>query len=450
MNNTSLTLEVLVIIFLVAVNGLLAMSEIAMVKSSRFRLRELANKGKKGARYALHLIRNPNRFLSTIQIGITLMGILSGVYGGAVIAAHLDLIIRDLPYIAPYSTTISYFLVVVCITYLLLVLGELIPKRLALLKPESIASAIAMPMMILSRMAAPLVFVLSLSTDGVLRLFGITRHKEEPPSEAEIKQMFRHGARTGAFEPSEVKLVERVLKLDDQSVSSIMTRPGEIVLFRETDSFGDILEKVRKTKHTCYPMVKKDLDQVQGIIQAKDLLPLAREEKPDLQKIIRPAEYVKQSINALDILDRFKLSRSHMILVTDHWGKITGLLTINDILQAIIGDLAAPEWPDEPWVIRRADGSMLVDGRLPVRKLKQILGISSLPGEKEDGYDTLAELVLGRLNRIPISGESFDLEGYVFEVMDMDGARVDKVLIREKNPPEASTAPLSGSSPDEV
>jgi len=248
MNNASLTLEVLVIIFLVAVNGLLAMSEIAMVKSSRFRLRELANKGKKGARYALHLIRNPNRFLSTIQIGITLMGILSGVYGGAVIAAHLDLIIRDLPYIAPYSTTISYFLVVVCITYLLLVLGELIPKRLALLKPESIASAIAMPMMILSRMAAPLVFVLSLSTDGVLRLFGITRHKEEPPSEAEIKQMFRHGARTGAFEPSEVKLVERVLKLDDQSVSSIMTRPGEIVLFRETDSFGDIPGKSQKNK----------------------------------------------------------------------------------------------------------------------------------------------------------------------------------------------------------
>ncbi len=432
-NNTSLTLEVLVIIFLVAINGLLAMSEIAMVKSNKFRLKELAKKGQKGASYALHLIRSPNRFLSTVQIGITLMGILSGVYGGAVIAAHLELLIKDVPYVATYSTSISYFLVVVFITFLLLVLGELIPKRLALLKPETIASAFALPMLLLSRLAAPLVFVLSLSTDGVLRLFGITRHKEEPPSEDEIKQIFRHGARTGAFEASEIELVERVLKLDDQTVGSLMVRPRDIVLFSESDSFTHILKKVRETKHTCYPMVEKDLNQVRGIIVAKDLLPLAREDRPDLQKIIRPAVYVKQQVNALDILDRFKQTRSHMILVTDYSGKVIGLLTINDILQAIIGDLPDAERRGEPWVIRRKDGSMLLDGRISVKKLKQILGIESLPRERDGGYDSLAGLVISRLDRIPISGEHFDLEGYRFEVVDMDGTMVDKVLVREIN-----------------
>jgi len=431
LDKAGLTLEILVIIILVLINGLLAMSEIALVKSSKFRLRELAQKGKKGAGYALTLIRSPNRFLSTIQVGITLMGILSGVYGGAVIAAHLEPLIRGLPYIGPYSSTASYFLVVIIITYLLLVFGELIPKRLALLKPEEISSAVAPPMLILSRLAAPAVFVLSLSTDGVLRLFGITRHKEEPPSEDEIKHMFRHGARTGVFEPSEIKLVERVLRLDDQPVGTLMTRPEDIIMFRQSDSFGDILRKARQTKHTCYPLVEYDLDQVLGIVQAKDLLTAAGEERPDLKKILRPAVYVKEHVNALDILDLFKKSRAHMILVTDNSGRIRGLLTINDILQAIIGDLSAPEWPEEPWIVQRKDGSLLLDGRLSTGKLKEILNLRFIPGEER--CDTLAELVMDMLE-IPVSGAGFDLKGYHFEVMDMDGMKVDKVLVKKLSP----------------
>ncbi len=430
-SSTSLTLEILVIILLVVINGVLAMSEIALVKSQKVRLRELSRKGKRGARYALHLIRNPNRFLSTIQIGITLMGILSGVYGGAVIAAHLDLLLREIPYVAGYSMTLSYLLVVACITYLLLVLGELIPKRLAMLNPEAISSSVSLPMIYLSKIAAPAVFILSLSTDMLLKAFRLDRHKEPPPSEGEIRHLFRQGARSGTLEPSEVKLVERVLSLDDQTVGSLMTRPEEIIMFRKADSFDDILKMAGENKHTCYPLVGKDLSDILGVVQAKDLLSLAGEKHPDLETIIKPAVYVRQHVNALDILDRFKNSRSHMIMVTGHGDQVIGLLTINDILQAIIGQLPVAEWPEEPWVIRRWDGSLLLDGRLSVKQMKSILGIKELPDQKDPGYKTLAGLVVSSLDRIPVSGASFRLEGYVFEVVDMDGPKVDKVLVRK-------------------
>jgi len=428
-SSTGLILEVLVIIVLVGINGVLAMSEIALVKSQKVRLRELSKKGKKGARYALHLIRNPNRFLSTIQIGISLMGILSGVYGGAVIAAHLDLLLREVPYISGYSMTLSYILVVACITYLLLVLGELIPKRLAMLNPERIASSVSLSMVYLSKAAAPAVTVLSLSTDGLLRILGVDKHKAPPPSEGEIRHVFRQGARSGTLEPSEVMLVERVLNLDDQTVGSLMTRPRDIIMFRKTDSFDDILKKAGDSKHTCYPLVGKDLTEILGVVQAKDLLPLAGKKKPDLEEITKPAVYVKQHVNALEILDRFRDSRSHMIIVTDHSGQVTGLLTINDILQAIIGHLPVAEWPEEPWIIKREDGSLLLDGRLSLKKLKNTLGIAELPEEESAEYDTLAGLVISRLEGIPVSGASFRLGEYVFEVVDMDGPQVDKVLV---------------------
>lgn len=222
------------------------MSEIALVKSRKVRLRELSKKGKKGAKYALHLIRHPNRFLSTIQIGISLMGILSGVYGGAVIAAHLDLVLRKIPSLAGYSMTLSYVLVVTVITYLLLVMGELIPKRVAMFNPEMAASLVSIPMVFLSRMAAPAVYILSLSRDGLLKILGVEKYKEPPPSEDEIRYLFRQGARNETLEHSEVRLVERVLNLDDQSVGSIMTRLPDISVFRKTDSFEEMLQTAEK------------------------------------------------------------------------------------------------------------------------------------------------------------------------------------------------------------
>ncbi len=260
--------------------------------------------------------------------------------------------------------TLSYVLVVTVITYLLLVMGELIPKRVAMFNPEMTASLVSIPMVFLSRVAAPAVFVLSLSTDGLLKILGVEKHKEPPPSEDATRYLFRKGARSGTLEPSEVRLVERVLNLDDQTVGSIMTRPPDIHVFKKTDSFEDILQKAGKNNHACYPLVGKDLTEILGVIQAKDLLALAGEETRDLEKIIKPAVYVKQQVNALDILDRFKNSRSHMILVTDELDKVIGLLTVNDILQAIIGHLPVSDWPEEPWIIRRNDGSMLLDGKI--------------------------------------------------------------------------------------
>ncbi|WP_051617149.1 hemolysin family protein [Desulfonatronovibrio hydrogenovorans] len=437
--DSSLALEFLVIMFLVAVNGVLAMSEIALVKSRKIRLKELARKGRRGAVYAIHLIRHPNRFLSTIQIGITLMGILSGVYGGAVIAHHLGIMLDDVPYLAPYSTTISYGLVVIFITYLLLVLGELIPKRLAMLSPERISSRVARPMLLLSKLAGPAVAVLSISTDGLLRLFGISRHKEEPLSENEVKQMFRHAARSGEFEPSEVKMVEKVLKLDDQTVGSLMTRPQDIVWFSQDEPWADILEKVKQSGHTCYPVRNNESDGILGIVHTKDLIGVADGSGTGLETIIKPAGYVKRSMNALEMMEQFKRSRAHMIIVVDNQDQVLGLVTINDVLQAITGQLPSPKWPHEPWIIHRDDGSLLLDGRLGLDELKELIKVQVLSGEEDDGLDTLAGLVLTRMGKVPVSGDRFEQDGFLFEVVDMDGMQVDKVLVKEK--PDNETSP---------
>ncbi len=426
--STSLVFEILVILVLVAINGVLAMSEIALVKSRKIRLKELRKKGKKGAKYALHLIRNPNRFLSTIQIGISLMGILSGVYGGAVIAAHLEVLLRDIPYIAQHSMTVSYVIVVAAVTYLLLVLGELIPKRLAMLSPEKISSVVAMPMVYISKIAAPAVFILSISTDGFLRVLGVNRHKEQPPSEDEIRHMFREGARSGTFEPDEVKMVERVLKLDDQTVGSLMTRPQDMVVLEEGEPLMDILQKVRETGHTCYPVVKNRDGEVVGIIHAKDLVAAGCKNDSDISDYIKSPIYVPRSMSAFDMMDQFKRSRAHMILVGGHDHKLAGLVTINDILQAITGQLPSPKWPQEPWIIHRKDGSMLLDGRLSIEELKELADLPSLSSVKAD-YSTLAGLVMSRMSRTPVSGDNFAVDEYSFEVVDMDGLRVDKVLL---------------------
>lgn len=431
---TGIAIEILVIILLVAINGVLAMSEIALVKSRKIRLKELLKKGKRGAMYALHLVRNPNRFLSTIQIGISLMGILSGVYGGAVIASQLEHLIKDIPYISDYSSTVSYVLVVATITYLLLVLGELIPKRIAMLNPEKISSVIAIPMVYLSKLAAPAVFILSISTNGLLRIFRIKRHEEEPPSEDEIKHMFRQGARSGTFEPDEVNMVERVLKLDDQTVGSLMTRLEDMVKLMDGESFDDIMNKVRVTGHTCYPVLKKGDEEILGTIHAKDLLSAGCGDRPSIKDFVKPAVYVQRGMNVLDMMDQFKKSREHMILVNDKDGHVVGLVTINDVLQAITGQLPSPKWPQEPWIIHRKDGSMLLDGRLGLDELKEVLDMSENAQEdsfnvRED-YDTLAGLVMSMMSKVPISGDKFELGGYSFEVVDMDGLQVDKVLVK--------------------
>jgi putative hemolysin len=431
MNNFAFFIEIIVIFILVIFNGLFAMSEIALVSSRKFLLRQMAEKGKRGATYALKLCRNPTRFLSTVQIGISLMGILSGVYGGAIVASYLENVVKQIAFLAPYARSLSLSLVVLTITFLFLVVGEIIPKRLAMTHPERIASVFSAPMYLLSRIAAPAVYIISLFSDGLLKLVGIEQHHEERPmSEDEIKQLFRQGARIGLFHPSEINLVERVLKLDDRTVENLMTPLKDIIWFEEKDTFQQCFKKVKDSGHSCFPIARSGPDQILGVIWVKDLLAASVENQPKLEQIIKPAVYAPQHLNALQILDRFQSTRSHMILIVDSAEVVQGLVTINDILQAIIGELPYPSWLEEPGIIYRDDGSILFDGHLPVRKLKKALKISVLPEKNKGSYRNVGEFIVSRLDHIPISGENFTWEGYRFEVVDMDGPYVDKVLVQ--------------------
>lgn len=440
MNLSALVIEIFVIIVLVFINGMFAMSEIALISARKFRLHQMTDTGKRGARYALQLCKDPTRFLSTVQIGISLMGILSGVYGGAIVARYLETLLETIPMLAPHARPLSLSIVVIVITFLFLVVGEIIPKRLAMLYPERISSFFAIPMYFLSRIAAPGVYFISTASNGILRLFGIKKHHdEETMSEDEIKQLFRQGARTGVFHPSEINLVERVLKLDDRTVGSLMTPIKDAAWFEENEPFRQCMEKVRDTAHSCFPVARKSLDNIIGVAWVKDLLAASCQTSPALKDIIKPAVYAPAHLNSLQILDRFQDTRTHMILIVNNSETVEGLITINDILQAIIGELPYPAWFEEPGIIRRDDGSLLLDGHLSVRKVKKALKIPKMPGKEKGRYNNLAELVKGQLEHIPISGESFSWEGYRFEVVDMDGPHVDKVLAtaeadkREKN-----------------
>lgn len=425
-------MEIFVIFVLVVLNGLFAMSEIALVSARKFRLRQMSEKGERGAKYALQLCSDPTRFLSTIQIGISLMSILSGVYGGAIVASYLEAFLKTFPFLESIARNLSLSIVVLIITFLFLVVGEIIPKRLALLHSESISAAFAIPMYYLSRIAAPAVYIIRLSSDGILKLFGIGQHQEEAMSEDEIKQLFRQGARTGVFHPSEIKLVERVLKLDDRSVGNLMTPLKDAIWFEENEPFRQCMEKVRDTGHSCFPVARKSRDYIIGVVWVKDLLAASCDTEPTVKEIIKPAVYAPEHLNTLQILERFQETRTHMILILDDSETVQGLVTINDILQAIIGELPYPSWFEEPGIIRRDDGSMLLDAQLSVRTVKRLLKISKIPEKKKGSFKNLEEIAISQIGHIPISGERFTWNGYRFEVVDMDGPHVDKILVTAK------------------
>ncbi|MFO8085368.1 MAG: hemolysin family protein [Desulfobacterales bacterium] len=425
-------MEIFVIFVLVVLNGLFAMSEIALVSARKFRLRQMSEKGERGAKYALQLCSDPTRFLSTIQIGISLMSILSGVYGGAIVASYLEAFLKTFPFLESIARNLSLSIVVLIITFLFLVVGEIIPKRLALLHSESISATFAIPMYYLSRIAAPAVYIIRLSSDGILKLFGIGQHQEEAMSEDEIKQLFRQGARTGVFHPSEIKLVERVLKLDDRSVGNLMTPLKDAIWFEENEPFRQCMEKVRDTGHSCFPVARKSRDYIIGVVWVKDLLAASCDTEPTVKEIIKPAVYAPEHLNTLQILERFQETRTHMILILDDSETVQGLVTINDILQAIIGELPYPSWFEEPGIIRRDDGSMLLDAQLSVRTVKRLLKISKIPEKKKGSFKNLEEIAISQIGHIPISGERFTWNGYRFEVVDMDGPHVDKILVTAK------------------
>jgi len=425
-----ISLDIIIILALILLNGVLAMAEIAVVSARKARLQELANQGDQKARRALELARHPADFLSTVQIGITLVGILAGALGGATIAEHISASLERFPLLAPYSEAIGVAIVVVLITFFSLVLGELAPKRIALGNPERIASAMASPMQRLSRLTLPLVRLLSWSTDLMLRILRQKPVTELPVTEEEIKVLIDQGTQAGVFAEVEQDMVEAIFRLGDRRVGSLMTPRPEIIWLDLADPPEETRRKIIESGHARLPVAHGGLDNVVGVVQAKDLLEQALSGQPlDLRAVLDQPLILPESMPALKVLELFRQSRIHAALVIDEFGGLQGLVTIFDILESIVGDIPEEGELVEPEVVQREDGSWLVDGRFPVDEFKELFRLKWLPEEERGYYQTLGGFVMSYLGRIPSASDHFEWSGLHFEVVDMDGYRVDKVLV---------------------
>lgn len=430
---SSITFEIFIILLLIFANGVFSMSEMAIVSARKTRLQQLANQGNINARAALKLADSPNHFLSIVQVGITLINILNGVFGGATIAQRLEEYVKLIPALANYSQPISFGVVVLVITYLSLIVGELVPKRLALNNPEQIASNVAIPMGTLAKLASPIVYLLSASTEGVMRILGIEASEEPQVTEEEIKILIEQGTEAGTFEEAEQDMVERVFRLGDRPVSSLMTPRPDIVWLDLEDPPEENRQKMADNVYSRYPVCQEGLDNVLGIIPVTDLLVRSLANEPfDLTLGLRQPVFVPESTKGLKVLELFKQNVTHTALVVDEYGVIQGLVTLNDIMSEIVGDVPAEPGQEEPQAIQREDGSWLVDGMLPVEEFLQLFNIEELHNEQKGNYQTLGGLVITHLGRIPAAADHFEWEGMRIEVMDMDGHRVDKVLVVPK------------------
>ncbi|KKG28341.1 MAG: hemolysin family protein [Methanosarcina mazei] len=422
--------EVIIILVLIALNGIFAMSEFALVSAKKIRLRQKAEKGDAGAETALKLSNEPTAFLSTVQIGITLVGIFAGAFGGATIAGELDTYLRDFPALARYSATLSITLVVLIITYLTLIFGELVPKQLALNNAETIASRVAKPMFFLSLMARPLVLVLSYSTDAVLRLLRVRKIIGPPVTEEEIKIMIEEGTEAGVFERAEMSMIEGVFDIGDRRVESLMTHRSDIIAFDLDDPVDENLKKMIASGRSNFPVYERDLDDVIGIVSVKDVLArLIESGKVDIRASVTKPLFAPEAITVLKLLESFKETGMHIALITDEYGSVQGIITLHDILEAIVGDVRSLGESEEEQITVLENGSWLIDGDTPVNKLKYVLSVDSFPGEDQGYYLTIAGLIMYILQRIPKTGDHMEFNGLRYEVVDMDGIRIDKVMV---------------------
>ena len=423
--------EVLLIFVLLIINGIFSMSELSVVSARRIRLRQQAENGNKGAKAALELAESPSNFLSTVQIGITMVGILSGAFGGATIAQAIAEWLNTFPSIAPYSLAISFVLVVAAITYFSIIIGELIPKSIALNSPEKIASLIARPMRFLTNLSSPIVWLLSAPTSFVLRLFKVRASVEPPVTDEEIRGLIDAGTKAGVFEESEQDLIESVIHLDDYRIASVMTPRMKISWLDIEDTPEEIKQELTNSRYSRLPVAKGSLDNLLGYVTTKHLLGhLLRENKLDLRKTLIQPIYVPETNTVLDLLEQFKEAHTHFAVVVDEFGGIEGLVTMHDVLETLVGDLPNSQHASEQkGMVLLADGSWIFEGRTPIVDFKEVLKLKELEGEESDQYYTLAGFVMSRLGRVPIVGETFEWKGFLFKIVEMEGNRLDKILI---------------------
>ncbi len=433
-------LECLLLFLLILANGIFAGAEIAVVSASRTRLEQLAGQGNRGARTALRLAGSPNEFLSTVQIGITLIGILSGAVGGATLAQRLEGRLRQVELLVPWSEALAVGLVVGVITYLSLVIGELVPKRIALGQPERFAALVAIPMRRLSRLTAPLVGLLGASTEGILHLLGVHAPDQPETTEEEIRALLRRGAEAGAVEAAEQEMMERIVRLGDRSVRGIMTPRTEITWLDLEAPLEENLRRVMESPHTRFPVGRGSIDECVGILRGNRLLAATiHGGAVELESLLQPPLYVTESVRGMKVIERFRESGLHTALILDEYGGIEGLVTLNDVMEAIVGDLPTPDELEDPMIIRREDGSWLLDGLLDLGEFKELVGRAGSPLEA-GGFETLGGFVMHGLGRIPRAGEHFEWSGLRLEVVDMDGKRVDKILVTPQDRADSASS----------
>ncbi len=426
--------EVVFIAVLILINGLFSMTEIAVVSARQVRLAGAAKDGNAGAAAAIALQEKPERFLSTVQIGITLVGVLSGAFGGALLSDEFAAIVAHIPMLEPYSASIAFGIVIVIITYFSLVIGELVPKNLALNRPEIIASLFSRPMNIISGITAPVVWLLSGSTAVVLKVLRIREATDSAITEEEIKAHIAHGAEVGVLEETEQELIESVIKLDDQRITAIMTSRLKVVWLDLNDSIEINRQKLIESPYSRLPVCRDSLDDLVGIVKSRDLLShILSGGELDLEAVLKQPVFVPETNSGLELLEAFRESHTLMAVVIDEFGAVAGVVTMNDVLEEIVGDLPADGILNKNIVVRE-DGSMLIDGETSVADFRELLELGELPAGEHESYQTLAGFIIARLEKLPSEGEKFEWEGYVFEVVDMDGRRVDKVLVRREDP----------------
>lgn len=422
--------EILVIFVLILINGFFAMSEIALVSARKVRLEQNAEEGDKGAAIALELNQSTSRLLSSVQIGITLVGILTGAVGGATLAERLAVPMMKVAWLEPYANGIALVFVVLMTTYFSLVLGELIPKQLGLNRPEKIASRVAGFMRFLAKIMNPIINLLSKSTDFGLKMLGVSKDTEPPVTEQEIRGLVEEGTQVGIFEATEQDMIEGVFRLNDRLINAIMTPRTEIEWLDLQDPAQILLDQVIHSNHSRFPVADGSLDEVVGILNAKDLLEQHLiGQVIDIRMMVQQPLFVPENTPASRVLELVRESGLHEALVIDEYGGLLGMVTLFDVLEAIVGELPDSGESSEPEVMQREDGSYLLDGLLPIDELKELLDLGDLPEEDKVGFQTLGGFIMNQIGHVPTSGHYFDYADLRFEVVDMDGHRVDKVLV---------------------
>jgi len=421
-------MDVFILAGLILLNGLFAMSEIALITSKKAKLQKAADSGDSSAQKALELGADPNRFLSTVQVGITSIGVLSGIVGESALAGPLSLWFEGLGVDPVYASYLGTGVVVVVITYFSIVLGELVPKRLGQSNPEVVACLIAKPIAGLAVLTRPFVRLLSGSTKFVLRILGVKERNQSEVTEEEIQAVLAEGTEAGLIESHEHTMVKNVFRLDDRQIASLMVPRADIIYLDVDDPIEKSLKVIGETDHARFPVVRGGLENVIGIVSARKLLSrIAAGEKPDLSLGLEEAIYVPETLTGMELLDNFRSSGRHMAFVVDEYGEALGLVTLQDLIEAITGEFK-PRDPTQSWAVQRDDGTWLLDGHIPVPELKDCLGLSTVPEEEKGRYHTVSGMFMLLSGKLPKEGDKVTWEGWQFEIMDMDRKTIDKIL----------------------